>query len=56
VEHLVPQLLPGIDVVEMLHPSPRVLNTKRDNRGKILATLLKVAGMLGAEVQQLTDA
>ena len=56
VEHLVPQLLPGVDVVEMLHPSPLVLNTKRDNRGKILATLRKVAGMLGAGVQQLTDA
>lgn len=56
VEHRLLQLPPEVVVVEMMHPSPQVINRKRENRGKILATLRKVAGMLGAEVQQLTDA
>jgi uracil-DNA glycosylase len=45
-ERLIREQLPQVEVVKMLHPSPLVVNTKKENRGKILERLQYVHKLL----------
>ena len=48
IEGLIQKHLPGVKLITMMNTSPLVLNTKRENRGKILAKLKQVAQILSA--------
>lgn len=52
VEPVLRQRYPRLNIVNMMHPSPRVVNTNPANRSKILASMLVVAESLDTSVSR----